>query len=72
MTEPLKPRIKEGKRGLLKEILDVTTVSTKAPSITGKESKNEKCAAESLFKPLANPIAMVIPDRDIPGVIANP
>ena len=44
---------------------------TPAPIMTGIESKNENFAASSRFNFLKIPPAIVDPDRDKPGKIAN-
>ena len=42
-----------------------------APNIIGVASKKEKRAASFLDNPKNNAAAMVIPERDTPGIIAN-
>ena len=45
-------------------------VKIPAPVIAGIASKNENFAASFPDIPNANPMMIVIPDRDIPGMIA--
>ena len=42
-----------------------------APKIIGVDIKNEKRVAASLVNPISNPDAIVIPERDTPGIIAS-
>ena len=42
-----------------------------APNIMGAANKNENLAAPSLVNPINNPIVMVIPERETPGIIAS-
>ncbi len=42
-----------------------------APKIIGVDNKNENLAAPSLVNPLSNPVVIVIPDRETPGIIAS-
>ena len=46
-------------------------VISPAPEIIGIASKNENFAASLGFKPSNVPIIIVMPDREIPGIIAN-
>mgnify|MGYP004339963069 FL=1 len=46
-------------------------VISPAPKIIGIASKNENFAASLGFKPSNVPIVIVMPDREIPGIIAN-
>ena len=48
----------------------LVAVNRPAPKIIGSASKKENLAAESLFNPTSSPAAMVMPDRDMPGIIA--
>lgn len=42
-----------------------------APNIMGADNKNENLAAPSLVSPINNPMVMVIPERETPGMIAS-
>ena len=42
-----------------------------APNIMGAASKKENLAAPSLVSPIDNPMVMVIPERETPGIIAS-
>jgi hypothetical protein len=42
-----------------------------APNIMGTANKNENLAAPSLVSPINNPMVMVIPERETPGIIAS-
>ena len=42
-----------------------------APNIMGAANKNENLAAPSLVSPINNPMVMVIPERETPGIIAS-
>lgn len=44
----------------------------KAPKMAGTESKNEKRPANSWSIPNINPVEIVIPDREMPGITAIP
>ena len=47
------------------------TLTRAAPNIIGAANKNENLAAPSLVSPINNPMVMVIPERETPGIIAN-
>ncbi len=42
-----------------------------APKIIGNDNKNENCAASARFNPINNPVLIVMPDRDTPGMRAS-
>jgi hypothetical protein len=41
-----------------------------APAIIGADIRKEKRAASSRVRPAKSPVVMVIPDLEIPGIIA--
>ena len=41
-----------------------------APKIIGIDRRNEKRTATCLFKPVAKPAIIVIPEREVPGIKA--
>jgi hypothetical protein len=47
------------------------TLTRAAPNIMGAANKNENLAAPSLVNPINNPVVMVIPERETPGIIAS-
>ena len=50
--------------------LTFIAVNKPAPIITGIDNKKENLAASGADKPIRRPIQMVIPDLEIPGIIA--
>ena len=42
-----------------------------APKMMGVDNKNENLAAPSLVSPISNPVVIVIPERETPGMIAS-
>ena len=48
------------------------TLSKPAPPITGMDKIKEKRAASSFFRPCIREAVIVLPDLDIPGIIAIP
>ena len=42
-----------------------------APKMIGVDNKNENLAEPSLFSPIHNPVVIVMPERDTPGIIAS-
>ncbi len=42
-----------------------------APKIMGVDNKNENRTAPSLVIPINNPVVIVIPERETPGIIAS-
>ena len=46
-------------------------VKTVAPKMAGIARKNEKLAASFFAIPRINAVVMVMPDLEIPGIIAN-
>jgi hypothetical protein len=42
-----------------------------APKMMGVDNKNENLAAPSLVTPASNPVVMVMPERETPGIIAS-
>ena len=61
---------------ILKLVTPVLTASPTfnkpAPPITGIDNIKEKRAASSFFKPCIKEAVIVLPDLDIPGIIAIP
>ena len=47
------------------------SLSTAAPKIIGVDSKKENRAAPSRVSPIINPVVMVIPERETPGITAR-
>jgi len=47
------------------------TLTIAAPKIIGADSRKENLAAPSLVSPRNNPVVMVIPERDTPGIMAS-
>lgn len=47
------------------------SLSNPAPKTIGVERRNENLAASSLERPENNPVVIVIPERDTPGIIAK-
>jgi hypothetical protein len=42
-----------------------------APKIMGVDNKNENLAAPSLVIPIHNPVVIVTPERETPGIMAS-
>ena len=47
------------------------SLSRVAPKIIGVDNKNENRTAPSLVNPANNPVVIVIPERETPGIIAS-
>jgi hypothetical protein len=47
------------------------SLTTAAPKMMGVDNKNENLAASSLVIPASNPVVIVMPERETPGMIAS-
>ncbi len=47
------------------------SLTTAAPKMMGVDNKNENLAAPSLVVPVSNPVVIVMPERETPGMIAS-
>jgi hypothetical protein len=47
------------------------SLTTAAPKMMGVDNKNENLAAPSLVVPISNPVVIVMPERETPGMIAS-
>ena len=45
--------------------------SSWAPKMAGKDNKKEKLKASTGFRPVCSPVTIVLPDLEIPGIMAR-
>ena len=66
-------RIPSVKFTVIIEEFEITcgSLTMAAPKIMGVDNKNENLAAPSLVTPINNPVVIVIPERETPGIIAS-